>query len=92
MELLGVSQAGLAERLGWTQGAVSHIVTEQRPLTHLARLAVEQMMQVELATQVYNGGLPTSCRGQALLGGAFIEHLLQCHRCMAAAAWDVASQ
>jgi transcriptional regulator with XRE-family HTH domain len=44
---LGWSQARLAVRLGYTQGTVSHWLTERRPIPLLAR----EWMEVTLAHQ-----------------------------------------
>lgn len=82
-ERLGTSQSGLGELLGVTQGSISHIETQERPLTHLMRDRIQQLTDAAKAMDVIDRELSLSCSGQLLSPREFIPHLLKCSRCMA---------
>lgn len=80
---LGVSQSGLAELLGVTQGSVSHIETQERPLTHLLRDRLQQLNNASHAVELLRSGRSLACDGTNLPREEYIPHLLTCAKCLA---------
>lgn len=89
---LGVSQNGLADLLGVTQGSVSHIETQERPLTHLLRDRIAQLNAAKHAVELTHGNRSLACEGADLEADEFIPHLYTCAKCLARATmfrtWD----
>jgi len=87
MRTLRFTQTDIANVLGITQGAISHILRKNTKLNRLARLELKKRTKLrELANLVAEGKAMTlrPCRGHTLTDfETFANHLMECPMCIA---------